>query len=58
MRGLRGLWPTIRSSFRAARGTARSELEQANSEIGNLEKLLLACEPRWFEGTGKIVAAP
>ncbi len=37
---------------------ARRELEQANVEIGNLEKLLLACEPRWFEGTGTIVLAP
>jgi hypothetical protein len=41
-----------------ASGNARTEVEQANTEMGNLEKLLLACEPRWFEGTGKIVAAP
>ncbi len=41
-----------------AQATARTELEQANTEIGSLEKLLLACEPRWFEGTAKIVAAP
>ena len=37
---------------------ARAEMDQANAEIGNLEKLLLACDPRWFEGTGKVVAAP
>jgi hypothetical protein len=39
-------------------GIARRELEQANAEIGNLEKLLLACKPSWFPVTGKIVAAP
>jgi hypothetical protein len=37
---------------------ARRELEQADAEIGNLEKLLRACEPRWFQVTGKIVSAP
>jgi hypothetical protein len=35
---------------------ARRELEQANAEIGHLEKLLLACEPRWFLNTGRVVA--
>ena len=37
---------------------ARAEVEQANAEIGNLEKLLLTCDPRWFEGTRRIAAAP
>jgi hypothetical protein len=36
----------------------KRELEQAKSEIGNLEKLLLACEPRWFTESGKMVVAP
>jgi hypothetical protein len=36
---------------------ARREVEQANAEIGNLEKLLLACSPRWFDGTGTFAAA-
>ena len=44
--------------LRATAASARVEVEQANAEIGNLEKLLLACDPRWFQGTGKIVAAP
>ena len=37
---------------------ARTEVEQANAEIGQLEKLLLACDTRWFQGTGNVVAAP
>ena len=37
---------------------ARRELDQANVEIANLEKLLLASQPRWFLETGKVVAAP
>jgi hypothetical protein len=36
----------------------RAEIDQANTEIGNLERLLLACDARWFEGTRKVVAAP
>jgi hypothetical protein len=42
----------------ASTNNARRELEQADAEIGNLEKLLRACEPRWFQVTGKIVSAP
>jgi hypothetical protein len=41
----------------AARDPQR-ELNQANAEIGNLEKLLLACKPRWFEGPGRLVVGP
>jgi hypothetical protein len=37
---------------------ARTEVEQANAEIGQLEKLLLACDTNWFQGTGRFVAAP
>ena len=37
---------------------ARREVEQANAEIGNLEKLLLACQPNWFQGTPRFSAAP
>jgi hypothetical protein len=37
---------------------ARTELEQADAEIGKLEKLLLSCEPRWFDATGKIESRP
>ena len=37
---------------------AHHELDQANAEIANLEKLLLASQPRWFEETGKVVVAP
>ena len=37
---------------------ARTELEQANAEIGNLEKLVLSCDPRWFPKTTHVVAAP
>jgi hypothetical protein len=37
---------------------AQTEVEQANVEIGQLEKLLLTCDTRWFQGTGNVVAAP
>ena len=37
---------------------ARTEVEQAKAEIGQLEKLLLACDTNWFQGTGRFVAAP
>ena len=37
---------------------ARVEIDQANAEIGNLEKLLLACDARWFDGARKAVSAP
>jgi hypothetical protein len=37
---------------------ARAEIDQANAEIGNLEKLLLAGDARWFEGTRQVAAAP
>jgi hypothetical protein len=37
---------------------AQAELAHAGAEIKNLETLLLACQPRWFSATGKIVATP
>jgi hypothetical protein len=37
---------------------ARAELDQANAEIGNLEELVLSCDPRWFPNTAHVVAAP
>lgn len=37
---------------------ARGTVEDANFEIGNLEQLLLASDPRWFGGTDRGVEAP
>jgi hypothetical protein len=42
----------------AAGANSRTELDQANTEIGNLEKLVLSCDPRWFPGTARVAAAP
>ncbi len=33
---------------------ARREVEQANAEIGNLERLLVSCQPSWFQGPPRL----
>ena len=37
---------------------ARGAVENANVAIGHLERLLLACDPKWFGGTNRRETAP